>query len=193
MPGIRLGFDRFEIARGHDGFFRGEPDPRLLVAVYALADDKAMMLERRLVSIAPKSPYPASFDLDEDVIDKTVTGGMGFAVVLIALEEDSGDDVQRLYGELEDAPHLRLWRLDSESPHPLALWELDRDEWSMPQRAELEGETGAFSTSCSWDKWIGASAWVSAGQHPGLECRAHLRSRIHRNDWTVVLTMEHTA
>jgi hypothetical protein len=115
-----------------------------------------------------------------------------FVVLLAALEEDGGEDIQRVYGALESSTSLHLWSHDHAVAEPTTLSLLgEQGAWGMPRRCELEDDTGPFSSSCKSDKWVGASAWVTKGSHPRLDLRFHVRSEDRRNDWTVLLNASH--
>lgn len=192
MPTLELNLDGLDMARGHDGLLRGAPEPVVIFGIYAVAGKKAALLRREIVAFAAKSRFP-SFVAGRLSTSHSVAHVERFVILLAALEEDAGDDIQRAYGALESVSRLHVWSHDHDGPEPHALHELRSGSgWAMPQRCELEDETGPFSGSCKRDKWVGASAWVSESAHPSLDLRFHVRSEDRKNDWTVLLEVKHS-
>ena len=191
MPTLELRLSGLDMARGHDGLLRGAPEPVVLFAVYAVAGKSAALLGREVVAFEAKSRFP-SFVAGTLSSAYNVANVERFVVLLAALEEDKGDDIQRAYGALEAVSRLHVWSHEHANPEPQALHELRVSGWAMPQRCELEDDTGPFSASCENDKWVGASAWVSDAKHPSLDLRFHVRSEDRKNDWTVLLQVRHS-
>lgn len=179
------------MARGHDGLFRGAPEPVVLIATYAVANEKSALLGRDLVAFSSKSRCP-SFAKGELSRSYSVANAGHFVVLVVALEEDSGEDIQRVYGALESTTSSHVWSHEHANPSPSSLALLaDDGSWTMPQRCELEDDTGPFSSSCHRDKWVGVSAWVTDVTHPRVDLRFHVRSEDRKNDWTVLLSVIH--
>lgn len=158
MASLELKLEGLDMAFGHDGFLRGAPEPVVLLGVYAVAGNTAALLSRELVSFAATSQFP-SFVPGNLLGSYKVANAERFVVLVAALEEDAGRDIQRVYAALESAAELHVWSHDHSPPEPHLLHELRaHKDWGFPQRCELEDDGGPFSASCKRDKWVGASA-----------------------------------
>lgn len=181
---LTVALDWIEIALGDDGWGRGDPEPVLLVGLYAEHETQVSLVSRGLARPRVKSPYPNDVDGDEGPIIKTrLPDQSRLALLVLALEEDGGKDVQSLYAMLEQ-PRFSFWSDDDPEPNPRTL-----SEW-------MAGATGVFGVNplhdevdlaehCRSDEWIGATLIVDVKR--GGRHRVHVRSADGTNDWTVEL------
>lgn len=183
---LTIALDWIEIALGDDGWGRGDPEPVLLLGLYALADDEVSLVSRGLARPRVRSPYPNDADGDDrPIIQVRPPQGTRLALLVLALEEDGGKDVAAIYAKLEK-PSFTLWSNDASEPYPRAL-----AEW-------IAGPSGTFGVHpmheevdlaehCRSDEWIGATLIVGAAR--GSSHRVHVRSDDGDNDWTVELAL----
>ncbi|WP_437597546.1 hypothetical protein [Sorangium sp. So ce590] len=203
---LRLNLTALELASGHDGLLRGAPEPVLLVAAYLLfpPDPGAPArltaprpLGRTLVRFsAPQGRFPVVLTLRAPISFKARARAREDDRVLLlalAVEEDTGKEVERLYAHLADAKHLRLWDLDAPVPSPSTLAELIaapylRDH-AAPVRVGVLDDRGDLRDTCRADDFVGAcAAVVSTARHEDA-LRFHFVSEGGRNDWTAVTTV----
>ncbi|WP_437809262.1 hypothetical protein [Sorangium sp. So ce1078] len=200
---LRLDVTALELASGHDGLLRGAPEPVLLLAAYLLVppDPGAPAgltpprpLGRTLVRFrAPEGRFPVVLTLRAPLSFKArARARENDRVLLLALavEEDTGREVERLYAHLADAKHLRLWDLDAPVPSPSALAELIAApylrEHAAPARVGVLDDGGDLRDTCRDDDFVGAcAAIVSTARHEDA-LRFHFVSEGGRNDWTAV-------
>ena len=183
---LSVSLDWIEIALGDDGWGRGDPEPVLLLGLYALADERVSLVSRGLVRPRVRSPYPNHAEGDgKPIIATRPPKGVPLALLVLALEEDGGRDVRELYAKLEK-PSFTLWSDDDDTPNPRPF-----AEW-------LAGPRGSFGVHplhdevdlaehCSSDEWIGATLIVGVAR--GGSHRVHVRSEDGDNDWTVELAL----
>ncbi len=185
-----------EIARGHDGFLRGPPDPVLLVAAYACVGSEIAVIGRTLHRFRPRPPFPGVSAPDVVALPSAAVGtdsALQYVIVAVALEEDGGRDVQRLYGALEHHRKLAVWATDHHEVDPAPLAGLVGTGWSTPLAVELHFDGQAVSGTCASDKWIGAVAWALRPREPAQSSRYRLPflAPDRRNDWTAIVDIAH--
>ena len=183
-----------EIARGHDGLLRGMPDPVLLVGLYVSDPqnpESILTVGRSLHRFRPTKPFPSSVHADRRDLPSVsfVTGRpLQYHLLVIALEEDGGNDVQSVFGALEYPKALSVWSLDEANADlvPLGAFRSER-----PSRIDLHLETRALHDVCSSDKCVGACTWIMRPRLPPATSvfRAGMRARDGKNDWTAVLNV----
>ena len=192
MPALPfvIELEGLEIARGFDGLLRGPPDPAILTAGYAVSGDAMHLADRMLHRFDATGPFPKRFAAAKKPrIAKEVSSGTGqvrFVVLTIALEEDGGDDVARLYGALERPARLKLFASDDPGVDVLSLSQLD-DTWNQTRPAHLLVDGDDVSRGCKSDKWIGCVALSFAPTEPATwrNRRLNFLSPDERNDWTL--------
>lgn len=187
-----------EIARGHDGLFRGPPDPVLVVGVYAVGDGHAALVGRSLHRFRPTGSFPSKVPPRDDeralpTADLRTDAPMRFVALAVALEEDGGKDVQRIYGAVEHVGKLALWAAEHLEVDPVGVGGLEGAAWSAPVAVDLQIDGALASATCTSDKWIGAVAWALAPRKPAWATRYRLpfQSADRRNDWTALLDVTH--
>jgi hypothetical protein len=113
-----------------------------------------------------------------------------WVMLAVALEEDGGEDVQRIFGTLERHATVSVWAPDAGDPDPVAVTSIPlRPEWSLPRTVEVLLEGAHAGRSCASDKWIGAACWIMpGGERPALvRYRMPFLAEDRRNDWTAVV------
>ncbi|WP_437872696.1 hypothetical protein [Sorangium sp. So ce363] len=203
---LRLDITALELASGHDGLLRGAPEPVLLLAAYLLFPHDPSgpagltpprPLGRTLVRFRPpEGRFPAVVTLRAPLSFKARARAREDDRVLLlalAVEEDAGKEVERLYAHLTDAKHLRLWDLDAPVPAPLAPAELIAAPYlrenAAPVRVGVLDDGGDLRDTCREDDFVGAcAAVVSTARHEDT-LRFHFVSADGRNDWTAVTSV----
>ncbi len=188
---LRLDIRGFEVARGHDGFLRGDVEPVVILGVFAVFGEMITLLERWHHQFQVSRPYP---NQARSVVFQTahrIGQAAHFAFLAVALEEDGGEDIRRVYAALEAPEELQVWESGDHHPTPLKLTELHHHSFGLPSRVVLHDELGNFGDRCASDKWIGASSWVSAAPHGARHMRSHFRSEDRLNDWTMEMVISH--
>jgi hypothetical protein len=192
---LRLTVETLEVARGHDGFLRGKPEPVLLIAAYRTNGHAPVSLVGRLLVRAEvRRDMPCSVHLAEQELryDARFAITERIVVLAFAVEENSGDGVQALYTAFETPEQILLYDALDSVPAPRGLDDWTREECSPPAApavevllasARLEELTGS-------DQYIAASAFsVSTQARTDEVWRLPFVARDARNDWTLVLRM----
>ncbi len=190
--------DKLEIARGHDGLFRGGPDPVLVVGVYAAFGLTMRLIGRTLHRFPSKTKFPTEVAPDAPALPAAIVESevpaFHFVLLAIALEEDGGTDVQRMFGTLEHVDLISLWSTDRSEVEPVPLAAFPDDPaHAVPRPVELVIDSAAAAGTCTSDKWIGAVCWsVQARAAPSAAMyRLPFLAPDRRNDWTAIVTLEH--
>ena len=192
---LRVALETLEIARGHDGFLRGKPEPALLVAAYRVGGTApSCLVGRLLVRAQLKSEIPCSVELGQSEVHYDARFGVAERVVVLALaiEEDSGDGVQALYTAFETPEQLMLYDTLEAEPVPRSLDEWSRTDCAAPLARPVEVLLGAASLErlATSDDYISASAFsVTANARCDDVWRLPFVARDSRNDWTLVLRL----
>ncbi len=189
--------DKLEVARGYDGFLRGGPDPVLVAGIYAVTDKETRLVGRSLHRFESKTQFPTEVkpNVTELPAVRVETDlPVRFLMLAIMLEEDGGQDVQRLYGAVEHQALLSVYEAEHSDVDPVSLGAFSAKATSKaPTRVEMLVEGQPASSACKSDKWIGAVGVV-------LESRALPAYSLYRlpylapdrkNDWTLIVTLQH--
>jgi hypothetical protein len=184
-----------EIARGHDGFLRGSPEPVLVFAVYMLTEPAPQIVGRTLHRFRATRPFPSDAHADKNALPGCavhVPDGrpLRWAALAIALEEDGGEDVQRVFGAVEHHQRLTVLTCDPADIEPRTFASLPVDpEWCQPREVDVLVDGRAMSSSCRSDKWIGAVCWLLQASERSRRTRFRLPflAPNERNDWTAVV------
>lgn len=181
-----------EIARGFDGWLRGDPEPVLLLAVYAVAGSHRNLLARDCCRILSEGPFPKLLTLPQPMhlrAEVPLSPSLCFVVVAIGLEEDADVETQRVYGLLERPEDLGFWSIHHHEPVPIGIVDLPRDQenWQYPRRTHLLADGRHVEGTCKQDKWIGCSAWSVFPRGQQARYRAHFLSSDQKNDWTALI------
>jgi hypothetical protein len=194
MYRFQLDIAGLEMARGHDGILRGHPEPVLIVAVYARNARTVQLLGRSLHRFHPRGQLPCTVSADVALaltVHLRQTAVRDFVVLAIAMEEDGGADIQRMYGTVEDYRTLSVWYGSKPGVRPLQVPDLPqgKGDWNYPIPVEMQVDGQEASSLCTADKWVGSAAWVlpTESWEGGCTFRARFLSPDRRNDWTVLL------
>jgi hypothetical protein len=184
---VELSLPRLEMARGHDGLLRGEPEPVVVFGAYYTDGQSVRALGRAHVRFSPRGAYPlvvaaeGSHALAAPVLP-AVHERERIVVLAIALEEDSGKDVARVYGAMENAASFAVWPREEAVPAPRALSATFDDP---VMRVYVLEDGRDLRAVCTGDELIGAvvaTLPVSRARH---ELRLPFVSE--RNDWLAIL------
>jgi hypothetical protein len=183
-----------EIARGHDGFLRGSPEPVLLVGAYLVVEASVYVVGRTLHRFVVKTPFPSEATADRAAlpscaVELGTAGSAKWVVLAIALEQDGGEDVQRLFGAIEHHDSISVWAPESGDIEPVTLGALpETAEWATPRPVHVSLGGRSAADGCSSDKWIGAVIFWLRGHRAPQSGRFRLPflAADGRNDWTAI-------
>ena len=183
-----------EIARGHDGFLRGDPEPVLIVAAYLLQGPFVQVVGRSLHRFQAHSPFPSNATAKERGLPSCTieleTELPRWVVLAIALEDDGGEDVQRVFGAVEHHAMMSVWATDQPEVDPLALSAIPEEPgWFPPRPVNVLLEGRPAAATCRSDKWIGAVCWTMRGRERPERGRYRLPflAENRKNDWTALV------
>jgi hypothetical protein len=182
-----------EVARAHDGFFRGNPEAVVMVAVYALEDAPRIIaralwrfeqpVERLPTTVAARRParpiaHPYAIESEAPVL-----------LLAVGMEEDAGVDVRRVYSLLERTAHLHLWDQDEGGSHPspLSLQEVAQKLVRPTRVRVLIDSVDLGMTQQPKDDYVGACAVSLVRARLLADHRMHLTDDEGKNDWTALL------
>jgi len=185
-----------EVARGYDGFLRGDPEPVVIVAVYVVSGPHVQMAGRTLHRFRAKGPFPSVATTKEmrlaDCTTHLASGAPRWLVLATALEVDGGVDVQRVFGAMERHATLSMWAADARELEAIGLAAVAAEaEWEAPRAIQLFSDSEAIGASCRSDKWIGAACWWVEGAELQVShrYRAPFLSEDRGNDWTAIVDL----
>lgn len=176
--------EALEIARGHDGLFRGEPEPVLVIGVFV--DDQLAGRSRvpfQEVGKTPQTLLPAAPHRLAVVVPPTCAR---VSLLLAALEEDDGRAVENMYSALERP--LRAWRPADLAPEP---HELGAAAWPLGsvEVVELQLEGVDWREHLRGDDVVAAGLLVLPKELLRQVVRVPLRSPDGKNEWTAQLAV----
>ena len=186
-----------EIARGHDGFLRGGPDPVLIAAIYAATQKELRLVGRSLHKFESKTRFPTEVKPDHAELPAVVIQSETapcFLFLAIMLEEDGGQDVQRLYGAVEHQSMLSAWAIERTEVDPATLATIvTTPSFQAPTRVDLLLEGQPVANTCKSDKWIGAVCFALVARSPAARSlyRFPFLAPNRKNDWTLIVTCDH--
>lgn len=187
--------EALEIARGHDGLFRGHPDPVLVVGAYWHDGTMARTIGRTLHKFVVTKNAPCRALTDTPVIPSCALphGANGtFVVLVLAVEENDGNGVGELFAAVERPNLLQVSSLERTDIDTFNLPAIPRiREWSVPVSVHLLAGGSAASSMCRSDTLVGASVFWMPARRPALPAsyRVPFRSEDRKNDWTALLTI----
>ena len=189
---VRLDLDSLELAKGHDGFLRGSPEPVIIAGVYVVDPNGARVAARALWRVERPGRFPCTVKAVNEGADKRfgVTPPATLVILAFAVEEDGGTDVQALFGALEKVSAISVWPRHSDVPAPLHIDELATqvEAWREWRSIHVMIDGDHVGDSVVDDDWIGAAAMVATAV-PRLRGsqRVHFVSDDGLNDWTAEL------
>ena len=192
LPGsrLRVRLEQLELAKGHDGFLRGKPEPVIVLGIFFVESRRARLLSREILHFEVPEHFPATVTRLSPLLPaKRYPHSQGAHLVLLALaiEEDSGRDIRDFYAMLERVDDIDIWLADGSMRAPRSLHRLpvdDRD-WHRSQRVRVLLGGVEVAKSCRKDDWVDASLAVLATDRQRTTTRRmHFMSKNQRNDWT---------
>jgi hypothetical protein len=194
---FRGAIDKLEIARGHDGFLRGGPDPVLIAAIYAATEKEIRLVGRSLHKFESKTEFPTEVKPNVVELPAVVIQAESmtrFLFLAIMLEEDGGKDVQRLYGAVEHQSMLSAWAVEQSEVDPVPLGTIAANPaFHSPTRVDVLLEGQPVANTCKSDKWIGAVCCALPARQPAARSlyRFPFLAPNRKNDWTLIVTVDH--
>jgi len=188
--------EAMEIVAGHDGLARGLPEPVAVVAAYYCNAEGTALVSRALVPFAVEGKAPSwaqTIPRQQPAPSWFVAETSGTVVVVaVAIEEDSGKDIQRIYADSDLADELLIWPLDGGGAVPCALDRIaELSVAEAPIQVGLHTAGGAPSDTVRSDDYVGTAAvWLATPTD--LRTRDFalpIRSRDGRNHWIVNLSV----
>ncbi|MGC4094433.1 MAG: antibiotic biosynthesis monooxygenase [Polyangiaceae bacterium] len=195
LPRLEVVLERMEIATATDGFWRGSPEPCLVVACYQLGRGQVTTLGRAIYRFELAQSAPCALTLMERLLDLPVQFDkfpIELCVLVCALEENGGRDIQSVYRQLGAPEQFLLWRSADAEPEPRNLCDMARSVRST-QAEGVQVLTGGqlLQEPFEDDTWVGAACAV-AGFTAVREERLlsfHTASGDGSNDWLSALSL----
>jgi len=192
---VRLQLESVEFSAGHDGPWRGRPEPVFLFAIFGVNAEGITMLARERWTTHVRPPYPSVTKIpDSDtppVLEAALPSLYTRALVLgLALEKDGGWDIAKLYQATATPEVFRAYFINEPVPDPLSLHELALGALSTPPRAlnvHLLKDSAPLGKLCSSDDWVSAAALVLKLPRGAVLWRFPFASEDKRNDWTAIV------
>lgn len=192
---LRIAVKSLELVRGYDGILRGVPEPIVALSAFLLDGDQARPLGRTLVRFSVSAGTFPTTILNLQPTEALIANARAelrarLAVLLLALEEDSGKDIQRVYAHLGEAKHWRMWRLDDTMPSPMAVVEMHSMPLpSLPYQCSIGvvDDGVDLRDACPDDALVGAGLIVLGTGRQEEEFRVRFLSSDERNDWTALV------
>ena len=192
---ISLSVVQLEVAKGHDGFLRGAPEPTLVVGLFRIDDADVRLLGRYLYRFERPASIPAKVsprEPSQEFVVQRLDPTSRVVVLALAAEEDSGRGLQHLYAELEHGEAVMAWTDTGEATEPEHLPELAEASLLAPARAHrvhLMFEDRDPSVQLAGDDWVDANLLWTANLPGCRRYRFHFVSPDGRNDWTAELDL----
>lgn len=183
-----------EIARGHDGLFRGDPEPLVVLGLYSLGGESFALEDRQVVRFESPSAIPSSVRPKPGDAQMRVRRSLGegdrFLLLLSAIEEDSGDDVATFFQALESPKLLSAFLTDASDPTPHLLRDLAaarNPEFTDALGCSLLLDGSLMSQRCKGDNFV-ASSFLTCEVGESSR-RARFVSEDGLNDWTLTFDL----
>ena len=204
---LRMELTALELASGHDGLLRGLPEPVILLGAFLLAGGRALPLGRCLVRLNPPvGRFPTTVTPAQPAVLRAkgrASSSARIAVLALAVEEDDGKDVERIYAHLAEGKNVRVWNLEDTVPSPAALAELVPGPevpgspvaasallpHPVATRVGVVVDEADLRDVCEDDELIGASLFVIPTTRNEEAFRVHFTSGDKKNDWTALISV----
>ncbi|HZF54531.1 MAG TPA: hypothetical protein VE093_38050 [Polyangiaceae bacterium] len=204
---LRMELTSLELASGHDGLLRGMPEPVVLLGAFLLASGRALPLGRCLVRLSsPSGRFPTTVTPPEPAVLRAkgrAISSARIAVLALAVEEDDGGDVERIYAHLAEAKNVRVWDLEESVPSPASLAELlsGPEAHGLPvaatpllphpvvTRVGVVVDGADLRDVCKEDELVGAGLFLISTTRLEEAVRVHFTSGDQKNDWTAALSV----
>lgn len=195
---LKLGFElcSLEIAQGHDGLLRGAPEPVIVLSAFHVTTGggpRVRPLGRELVRFLPRGRFPLVVaPPSRSVLKARARCHEGDRVILlaVAIEEDSGADLERVYTHIQDLARIRVWEADAAEPSPVMMADLGALPASTPPfaaRVHVLDDGADLRDACEDDEIIGAGLLIIAPHRSEDVYRIRFISEDRKNDWTAVV------
>jgi len=193
---VLLKAEAMEVVAGHDGFARGLPEPVAVVAAYYCSEQGTALVSRALVPFAVEGRAPSwaqAIPRQQPAPSWFLAQPTGTVVVVaVAIEEDSGKDIQRIYASTDLADEMLIWPIDGAGAVPCALERMaELTVAETPIQVGLHTVDGAPVDTVRRDDYVGTAAvWLASPTD--LRTRDFalpIRSRNGRNHWVVNLSL----
>lgn len=193
----RLGLQvrELELAKGYDGLLRGMPEPVLIVGLYRVGSAHARLVGRYLYRFERPGGFPTKVAprvRSDESLALTLPKNTRLAVLVVAVEEDSGRGLQALYAALEAGDAVVVWTDQGPAPEPVHLPELcaRAEAEGVPHRVQLLLGEHDPSRDLQGDDFIDANLLWTAASVGRREHRMHLVAADGRNDWTAIVQLQ---
>ncbi|HLM75008.1 MAG TPA: hypothetical protein VK459_20000 [Polyangiaceae bacterium] len=202
---LRMELTALELASGHDGLLRGLPEPVILLGVFLVANARALPLGRCLVRMNPPvGRFPLTVTPPQPAVLRAkgrASASARIAVLAIAVEEDAGKDVERIYAHLAEGKNVRVWNLEDAVPSPTSLAELVPGPEGSPvaasallphpvaTRVGVVVDGAELRDVCEDDELVGASLFLIPTTRQEEGFRVHFTSGDKKNDWTALISV----
>lgn len=174
------------MARGHDGFLRGHPEPVLVVGHFRVAAGRAVPEGRMIARFAVQGQFPlVAPPMGNAVLRTRLRGRPEHGLLVLALEADGGFDVQRLYAAFDEPLAVAVWNPEDDHPAPVAL----AAALTGPRacRVRVLDRLTDLGERCGSDELIGCQLVPLGTKTRRDEFRLSFASDDGRNSWTAVL------
>lgn len=180
------------MAKGYDGLLRGMPEATLLVGLYRVGPAHARLVGRYLYRFERPSEFPTKVgprEASNESLAVPLPRGTRLAMLVLAVEEDSGRGLQSLFAALEPGDAVVAW--GDQGLEPAHLSELCGAGLPADTAHRVHLLLGEHDPSrdLAGDDWIGASLlWTE----PAIRRYAHrlcFVSADGRNDWTATVEL----
>jgi hypothetical protein len=195
QPRVEIFLERMELAVARDAFLWGAPEPCLLAACYQLDSEQAVALGRAIYRVKFEGQSPCELKFGKRLLDLPVradTFPARLCLLVCAIEENGGRDVQFVYRQLGAPEQLFLWKTTDREPEVQRL--IDADRVVSVNRAasvNLLCDGSPLADSFSDDTWVGAACALVEFPAPDEERELNFdtSSEDSRNDWTSVWSL----
>lgn len=188
LRSLELRFDALEIAKGHDGFLRGAPEPALIVAVYRVQRGHARLFGRYLYRFDVPRSFPAKVEPMKESRERLIVPcgeDSRLLLLMLAVEEDNGRGVASMFAKVERGDAVVVWTDEDVVPVPAHLYELGSTvPADLPQRTHVMFGEQDPSHTLAGDDWIDAGFVTTTPGFGTRGYRFHFVSGCGRNDWT---------
>jgi hypothetical protein len=186
---LKVHMRHLEVARGHDGFLRGKPEPVVVLGAFAVSELGVRCVLRTVQRFRLSSAPPCNATASDGPHRVQLTGDSALLLVAAALEDDGGGDHDKLYTGFERIASILVFDTDTPVPAPESLEVATRARMGKAGHAVgLLFDDVVVEHTVVKDTWIGAAlASVSAEGARGANVRLPLRAEDGRNDWTLVI------
>jgi hypothetical protein len=186
--GLRVQLAPLLLVKASDGFWRGRPDPTLVLCAWAFDDvGRARTVLKAVVRFAAKAGVPDTAPADVDRLASTAVPRSERLLLCLALfEENGGDDIRALAAALERPEQLCFVDTAASVPVVKSAGEAVNDDALAVVSARGVLVDHAHASATRTDQWVGGAVVVVA--RGARDHRVSLQSADGRQDWTLSFT-----